>query len=302
MTSRELDADLEDVMTVTPPIESGGVAGPAGPGRPARTPGRRPGRPARFAALTVGALLTLGLIGFACFDLVALVSRDTRTFDNTFPAAAVRAVDVATSDVDVRIVGGAPAGRPVTAHSSVRFSWDDPVYGATLDRSGTLRVRLRCAHWTPIGCDGHIVITVPSGVSVSAHSDDGGVRAEAIDGPVTLSSSDGGVSVSNVSGDLALSTSDGGIRGDGVRSARVTAETSDGGVTLTFAAPPTSVTATSSDGGVRVHLPDRSGPYYVQAHASDGGTRTSVRSDPRSSRTITLSSGDGGVSVDYATG
>jgi hypothetical protein len=293
-------------MTVTSNSAAGagtaggaGGAGAAGGAGGAGAAGRKPVGPARAVALAVGALLTLGLVGYGCFVLTTLISRESRTYDATYPAAAVRSVAVDVDDAGVTIVGGLPAGQRVTVHSTAHFSWEHPAYSAALDGHGTLRVRLRCSHWSPIGCSGRITLAVPSGVPVAARSNGGGVLAERLDGPLTLSAVDGGVHVADVSGDLRLTTSDGGIHGDGIRSARVTAKSSDGGVHLTFAVPPRSVTARSSDGGTAIHLPAGSGPYNVQARASDGSKHTNVRTDPRSDRTITVTTSDGGASVDY---
>ena len=61
--------------------------------------------------------------------------------------------------------------------------------------------------------------------------------------------------VSGVTGQLTLRTHDGSIHASGLRSSQVTAESSDGGIDLRFAAAPDHVQVQSKDGSIGVHVP-----------------------------------------------
>jgi hypothetical protein len=82
-------------------------------------------------------------------------------------------------------------------------------------------------------------------------------------------------------------------------SSAVQAESSGGGVHLSFVQPPTNVDVTSSGGSVTVDLPDTGDFYRVDASASGGSVRNGVRTDPSSARVIHATSSGGGVRVDY---
>ena len=315
LVRRLLGPSGPDAWTERGAIATAATTGPTGPngatgptattGATATTPATGPSTAAetrprrRPVAVGLNIALALGAVGYACLTLVAVVSLEHRTFDSSFPVAAVKAVDIHTDDLGVVIAGDARPGQRATVHASLRSSLSHRSYSATIDPDGTLRVHVGCPGWTPAWCGGHITLSVPAGVPVTAHTSDGGVSAQGLSGPLTLSSSDGAVHVADVSGDLRLNSHDGTLRGERVRSPRVTARTSDGRVDLTFLTAPTAVTASSHDGGVAVHVPAASGPYRVEAGTSDGSTRTLVSTDPAGTRTISAHSHDGGVRIDY---
>lgn len=288
-------------MTVTPYV------GPPGPGAPVEPPGPdreqrprpRPSRTARIVALTLGGLLTVAMIGYGCFALIALLDRQSETVQRQFAAASLRAVEVHTSGVGITVVGDDTAGAPSTVRSKTTWSWNHPSFTTALGADGTLRVRVHCFDPGPIGCTGRVTLHVPSRVPVTASSGDGSVEVSHMTGGAALTSSDGAVRLSDVAGDLALRTSDGSVHADGLRSARVVAHTGDGGVYLAFAQVPGAVRATTGDGSVHVRLPDQSGPFSVDVSTGDGSKHVDVRTDPRASRTVTVHTGDGGVRVDY---
>ena len=100
-------------------------------------------------------------------------------------------------------------------------------------------------------------------------------------------------------GDLRLRSSGGGITAIGLQSSTADADSSGGGVRLEFVDAPQSVRATSSGGGVTVVIPDTNVSYNVDASSSGGGVSRDVRSDPDSTRTISVHSSGGGVTVQY---
>lgn len=87
------------------------------------------------------------------------------------------------------------------------------------------------------------------------------------------------------------------MTGDGLRSPSLEAQSSAGGVRLSFDVAPDRVRATSSAGGVEVLVPPGSGPYAVDASSSAGSSTVGVRQDPRAEHTIMARSSAGSVSV-----
>ncbi|MGF7235891.1 MAG: hypothetical protein ACQSGP_13155 [Frankia sp.] len=252
-------------------------------GRAADADGRppRPGPGPRKFALFIGVLLTVAFIGYGSLALVTLLRLGHHNGERQFSTANVRAVDIATEGLGVSITGGVNPGAPGVISYRVLVAWGNPHPSVVLASDGTVRIRLSCSTWAPIGCSGHLSITVPAGIPVSARSSGGGINA------------------TGLAGDLRLDSSGGGIHATNLRSSRADVQSSGGGIRLGFIAVPSTVHASSSGGGTTVELPDRSGPYAVSARAGGGGSHVDVRQDPRSARTITISSGGGGIHVRY---
>lgn len=256
-----------------------------------------PSRPARIFAITIGAVLVASAVGYGCLSLVTLLARQHGTLDRRV-TGTIRAVSVQSSPAAIAVNGtGAPG--VVTVHSAMSWSWGRPHLTAVLQRDGTLRVSLVCNNWQPIGCQGKLQLVVPAGVAVTGSSSGGGIRVTGVHGPIQVSSAGGGVNVDDTDGDLDLDSSGGGVHATRVRSERVVASSSGGGVTVSFAAEPRDVHVTSSGGGVHVVVPPGSGPYAVDDSASGGGTHTGVSTDPQSHLRIYAHSSGGGVTVGY---
>ncbi len=240
-----------------------------------------PGSGPRKIALFIGVLLTIAFVGYGSLALVTLLRLGHHNGQRQFSTANVRALDISTDGLGVSITGGVSPGAPGVISYRLLVAWGDPRPSVTMTGNGTLRVRLSCSNWAPIGCSGHLSITVPAGFPVSARSSGGGINA------------------TGLAGDLRLESAGGGVHAVNLRANRVDVDSSGGGVRLSFAAVPSTVHARSGGAGVTVEVPDRSGPYAVSASAGGGGTDVEVRQDPRSARTITVSSGGGGIHVRY---
>jgi DUF4097 and DUF4098 domain-containing protein YvlB len=198
---------------------------------------------------------------------------------------------------------------------SYSWSFDQPSVGAT-QAGGQLTVRSDCGFSVGRGCTGQVRLVVPEGLPVTVHTSDGSVLVRDLTGSVTsstsdghvslhnlsgavdASSSDGGMDVSGVTGRLTLRTHDGSIHGSGLRTPRVTAESSDGGIDLRFATAPDHVTVQSRDGSIGVHVPHDGTSYAVTADVSDGHQDVSVPTDPRADRQIDVKASDGSITVD----
>jgi hypothetical protein len=263
---------------------------------PATTP-TPPGRPARILAIIIGVVLVVSAVGYGCLTLVTLLARHHSTFDRRV-TGTIRVVSVQSSEFAIAVTGTEAPG-VVTIHSAQSWSWGRPHLKAVLQRDGTLRVSFGCSTLAPLGCQGKLQLAVPAGVAVTGSSSGGGIRVAGVHGPIQVNSGGGGVNVDDTDGDLHLDSSGGGVHATRVRSERVVASSSGGGVTVSFAAEPRDVHVTSSGGGVHVLVPAGSGPYAVDDSSSGGGTHTGVSTDPESHLRIYAHSSGGGVTVGY---
>ncbi len=94
-------------------------------------------------------------------------------------------------------------------------------------------------------------------------------------------------------------TDNGSIHATGIRSETVSADSDNGSVEIVMVTPPQELEATTDNGSVDVVLPDTPDAYAVDADTDNGSVRNDVRTDPTSSRTITLSSDNGNVTLRY---
>jgi hypothetical protein len=208
----------------------------------------------------------------------------------------VRVIDVSNSSGSVSIDG--TTSSDITIDASISRGLGRPTHHETVD-GDRLVVRAHCPVVISSFCNVNYRLTVPAGTNVVVRASGGGITLASLEGPVDASSSGGGVHVQNMGGSLRLRSSGGGVSATALRSDRVDASSSGGGVQLAFADPPSAVLATSSGGGVTVEVPDTTDAYRVQASSSGGAARTTVRTDPTSTRVIRATSSGGGVTVRY---
>lgn len=219
----------------------------------------------------VGALTA---IGFATRDSA------TRDLVTETPAAAV-SVENECGPITLR---QGPAGA-VSTRATLRYSRSAPEVTSTLE-DGVVVVKVECAPFTAFGfgSTASLTVEVPPNGTVEARSSAGSVTAERLSSDLTLHSSAGSVSAADVTSKV------------------VAADSSAGSVTLAWAgtADPTTITAHSSAGSVRVSIPDVAGvSYQVEADSSAGSVSVDVRTDPQSDRTIRATSSAGSVRVEY---
>jgi DUF4097 and DUF4098 domain-containing protein YvlB len=94
-------------------------------------------------------------------------------------------------------------------------------------------------------------VAVPRNLMLSAHSGDGSIRAEALDGRIVLSTTDGSVVGSRLGGDIQIRSGDGSIRLDQI-TGKIDLETTDGSIGLE--AKPTILKARTGDGSIRARI------------------------------------------------
>jgi DUF4097 and DUF4098 domain-containing protein YvlB len=131
-----------------------------------------------------------------------------------------------------------------------------------------------------IVCGQDVTVLVPAGFTVVASSSAGDVRA------------------SGLAGVLQLHSSAGDVKGTGLQSAQVSASSSAGDVSITFAAVPLVVDATSSAGDVTVRVPGTVAYHVKSAHTSAGDSHVGVRQDDTSTHIITATSSAGDVTIE----
>jgi len=241
--------------------------------------------------LAVGlALLT---VGWGAFTVASLLARVTEHRSATYDG--VRALDIDLGFESVEIVGAADA-TSVSMTRSYTWSLAKPSISNRLD-GDLLSIGSSCPFSVGLGCSGHVRLVVPKTLEVQVHNSDGSVTLRDLDGPVDLSTSDGSINASNLTGRVTLHSDDGSVAATGLRSDELEATTSDGSVRLTFALPPSSVTADTGDGSIEVVVPSDGTAYNVTATTGDGSRNVSVPTDSSSPRHLKLSTGDGSLTV-----
>jgi DUF4097 and DUF4098 domain-containing protein YvlB len=160
-----------------------------------------------------------------------------------------------------------------------------------------LVVSSSCPFSPGLPCTGRVRLTVPSDVAVLGGSSDGHLLLSDLTGPIDVHNADGGVELRDVTGRLRLSTSDGSVQAEGLTSDQVTVDTSDGSVRLSFAEPPSTVRAATSDGSLEIVGPNDGTAYAVTVSVSDGSQQVDVPTDPGSARKISIHTRDGSVRV-----
>jgi hypothetical protein len=147
-------------------------------------------------------------------------------------------------------------------------------------QDGTLLIRVGCSWLSGPWCRADLRIEVPPSLAVDVRTDTG--RITAVD----------------LAGSLRASSDTGSIRAAGMSSSTVEANSGAGEVELRFAEAPDAVRASSDARSVTVVVPDDESTYRVDASSDAGSTRTEVRTDPSSPRTIEVR-GSGGATVRY---
>lgn len=94
-------------------------------------------------------------------------------------------------------------------------------------------------------------VAVPRSLTLTAHSGDGSIRAEALEGRIVLNTTDGSVVAARLGGDIQIRSGDGSIRLEQV-TGKLDLETTDGSINLE--AKPTVLKARTGDGSIRARI------------------------------------------------
>lgn len=237
-------------------------------------------------------VLALLLVAYGAVVLASLLARETRTSTDTFEGITTVQLDTSFESVDV--IGSDRAGVDVDR----RWTWSMKEPSVQTRQVGDrLVVSSSCPFSPGLPCTGRVQLAVPSDVAVLGGSSDGHLLLSDLTGPLDVHNADGGVELRDVSGPLRLSTSDGSVRAEGLTSDRVTVDTSDGSVQLSFAKAPTTVRASTSDGSLEIVVPKDGTAYAVTVSVSDGSQSVDVPTDPESARRISVRTSDGSVRI-----
>lgn len=149
------------------------------------------------------------------------------------------------------------------------------------------------------GCQATFTVTVPAAAQVSGVTSNGTVELAGLDAPVDVATSNGSVTMEDLTSSVVARTSNGSITGTGLGSDVVDVVTSNGRVSLTFAASPTSVTVRSSNGALEVFLPSDAPPYAVETSTSNGSVSTDIRTDPAAQASISMRTSNGDITLGF---
>jgi hypothetical protein len=250
----------------------------------------------RLATLLVGLPLAIAVAAVGGFSAVGWFAdaseQHSAGYDWHGGAITMR---VGSGSVRIQAVAGTHVSVSYTEHYQLKR----PTISATTTGGG-LQLTAKC----PGGllgdnCAVNYVLSVPASAALDVHTGSGGLHVIGVTGTETLDSGDGSITLENVSGAVTAHTGNGHIGGSQLRSASVQASTGDGGIEVDWAIAPTAVVMSTGNGGVHLEVPKGSGPYRVTTHTGNGGVNVAVATDPQSTSSISVRTGDGGIDVGY---
>ena len=249
------------------------------------------------AWLAIGSVVTVAALAWGSYSIIGLLAHEEVTERAAFDPAGIDRIDIGNDDGSIEIQADDVDEISLVAeisHGLRRTGHRAEVQGSTLV------VRGSCPHWTT-WCEVDYRLVVPSDLDVVVDIDNGRLTLRDLEGDVEVRADNGPIDLERITGDVRARTSNGRVDAAGLRSDRATASSSNGGVTLAFAQPPTSVRASTSNGSVEVVVPDGPERYQVRADTDHGATDVDVRTDPASDRSIDAETSNGSVTVRYAT-
>lgn len=148
-------------------------------------------------------------------------------------------------------------------------------------------------------CRVRIDVSLPPSLDVTVGGQNGAITAEDLTGSLDLTTTNGAIEVDGSSGILVLHTTNGRIEVDDSTATDVQARTTNGAVHLSFSDAPDQVAANSTNGEIRIVVPDDGTEYFVDANTTNGRIDTEdVPGDRRADRTITAETTNGGVTIE----
>ena len=254
--------------------------------------GRHP-RPGRRWFLAVGLLLLAIIVGVVVWVLVRFVLPGHQNFSYGTDVIAARNLRVETSSAAFSLAPS-PDGQ---VHISAQGSYTTTAPTVHPTTSGdTTTITASCPPTGINRCSLQVQVLLPAAMAVTADAGDGQLTASDLTGPLTLTASNGTIQTDRTTGTLSLNTTHGTIDVAADRSAHVTAATQNGTVNLAFAAPPTTVEATTTNGAVNIAVPPTDA-YYITTHTTNGGIQTELPSDRYAAHTITATTSNGAIHI-----
>jgi hypothetical protein len=173
---------------------------------------------------------------------------------------------------NVTVIGG---GSATVVTQQANYSKTPPATSRTMNGT-TLTVTYRCP--AQLVCGVAYLIEVPRDVAVQATADAGSIRLTGLAGGVTAKADVGDITVTGLSGDMVSLTTD------------------VGGISATFAAAPTTVSAIARVGAITLRVPG-SASYKVSVGDHLGKATVSVRQSPSAPHAITAATDVGGILI-----
>ncbi|MGE3888406.1 MAG: DUF4097 domain-containing protein [Vicinamibacterales bacterium] len=134
-------------------------------------------------------------------------------------------------------------------------------------------------------------VAVPRKLMLQARTEDGSIRAENLEGRLTLRTGDGSITTDRLTGEIEIRTGDGAIRMEKAEG-RLNLETNDGSITLS--ARPTVLRAKTGDGSIRVQIePETAMAEAWDLTTSDGSVTLTL--PPSFNAEIDAETSDGSV-------
>jgi hypothetical protein len=246
--------------------------------------------------LAAGSVLTIAGLGWGAFNVVDLLAHGVRTATEVVDAEGISVIDIDNSDGRVVVTGTATDEITIFARISDGLRATGHSYQVVGDR---LDIRGSCPVLGSMWCSVDYRIEVPDDVDLDIDVDDDRVEVVDMRGALTIDNDNGSIEILGADGPLRATTDNGSIHATGVRSETVSADSDNGSVEIVMVTPPQQLQATTDNGSVTVVLPNTPDAYAVDAGTDNGRVRNDVRTDPASTRTITLTSDNGNVTVRY---
>ncbi len=198
---------------------------------------------------TVVATVVLAALVVAALMGVSALMRETRTVETTLDLSGAPQLALRAPQADVTLV--ATDGDQVQVSAQVRRGLLDTDFA--IERTGDVfEVDASCQAWLTPGCGAEVTIEVPRGLPVVLDGGEGAVRADGMQGVLTIATTTGSVDVRDAAVD------------------ELAVETTSGAVRAGFTEEPYAVKAATRDGDVRLELPQGDRVYTVDAQSRTG--------------------------------
>lgn len=255
-------------------------------------------RGVRWAWIVLGSLFAVPLLLFGTFQVVSQLAHDEETVQLTFTEPGIQTLDIRVDAGEIRVIGTDEDTISVTARISNGLratTHDERVEG------DTLVLRSSCPGVFANFCSTDYTVRVPRHLTLIARGDNSRISVGDLTGGATITTDNGGVEALRIDGPLDLRSDNGTITADEIRSTDVQASSDNGSIRLTLVNPPERVQARSDNGSITIIVPDTDHTYATDLTTDNGNVNNHVRTDPASPRTITASSDNGSITVRYAT-
>ncbi|GAA3262862.1 lipoprotein [Streptomyces lavendulae subsp. lavendulae] len=255
---------------------------------PAHTASARPGRKAFGGAATAATAVTAaaGLLLVGC-SLPGGTSRSL-TADATVTEAvtAVEVTDARSGSIEVT----PGAGPGVRVHRTVHYRGDATPEPGQRVSDGVLTFTAGCAD----SCRVDYRLEVPASAKVRLDNSSGRITVAGV-AAAEVTSGSGDVRAERITGPLRIRTASGDIEATALRAPDAEIRSASGDATVGFAAPPASLSVTTTSGDVRARLPG--GPYEVTASTTSGDRDVTLASTPAAPSRLSFRTTSGDLHV-----